>query len=93
MNDFNAESRTLDPRLQEIFEKEKDTLPRDKIKVIGQIFLYTVIVLLFKGGRNYSSIIGLESCGIGSYIVIFSHLVLSFLYSKSIAMKKYEEDS
>lgn len=45
--------------LKDLLEEQKKVFPISKIKLIGLIFLYTVIVLLFKGGSTYDSIIGL----------------------------------
>ena len=70
-----------------------DPLPKEKLKIVGFVFLYTVIILLCKGGENYSSFIGLESCTAGGYILIAIHLLLSFLCSKSIAMKIFERQT
>ena len=56
------------------------------------IYIYTFIILVCRGGKTYDSLIGIESCSFGSWIFAFLHLFLSYLYSKSIAIKKFQLD-
>jgi uncharacterized membrane protein YfcA len=49
-------------------------------------------LLLCRGGKNYESFIGLERCGIGAWVCAVLHLILSYLYSKSIAIRKFQAD-
>lgn len=76
-------------RLKEIISYEKQPYPKDKLKEIGEIFIYTLIVLLCKGGESYDSIIGLQKCGFGSWVFMGLHFLLSYLYTKSIAIRQY----
>jgi hypothetical protein len=64
----------------------------DKIKILMQIYVYTVVLIVIRGGSSFQSIIGLEVCNIGSYVCAILHLLLSYLYSKSIAIKKFQQD-
>ena len=66
--------------------------PEDKLKLIAWIFLYTIASLLFRRGETYDSWIGLENCQIGSYLIVFLHLIVGYLISKSIAIKKNKEE-
>lgn len=56
------------------------------------MLLYSIVLLLCKGGSSFDSIIGLEHCGVGSWMCVLLHVALSYLYSKSIAMKQYQLD-
>lgn len=84
---------TVNPDLEKILEEEKNPLPIEKLKVVGFIFLYTIIVLLIKGGENYPSIIGLTECGMGGYFFVLLHAVLSFIIAKSVAIQMFEKDA
>lgn len=57
-----------------------------------QIYVYTIVLILIRGGSSFQSIIGLEVCHIGSYLCAIFHLILSYLYSKSIAIKRFQQD-
>lgn len=46
-----------------------------------------------RGGKTFESVVGLQSCGIGSYILAMLHIVLSYLYCKSTAMKQFQRDN
>lgn len=63
------------------------------MKLVCGIFLYTVVVLLARGGETYESWAGLESCGIGGFILILIHLILGYFLSKSVAVKKTQEET
>ena len=63
------------------------------MKVILHIYVYTIFILLCKGGRTFDSIIGLERCSYGTWIFSLFHFTLSFLYTKSLAIKKYQLDT
>lgn len=60
-----------------------------KLKIFVYIAAYTVVILLLRGGRNYGSWIGLDSCGVGYWILNLAHLVLSYLIGRSVAIKNF----
>lgn len=64
----------------------------DKLKIIGFVFLYTLAALLLKGGHNYSSLIGIDSCGLLGTSIVFIHLGLSYYFSKTMAIKIVQKD-
>lgn len=49
--------------------------------------------MLCKGSQSYDSMIGLEKCGLGSWVFLVLHLVLSYLYTKSIAIRQHKLDA
>lgn len=44
---------TKNPDFERIEEYDNDPLPKDKLKIVAFIFVYTVIVLLTKGDSNF----------------------------------------
>ena len=46
-------------RLAEILEEEKAIIPFDKLKIVLHTYVYTIVLLLMRGGKNFESIIGL----------------------------------
>lgn len=73
--------------MDEILAYEQNPLPEDKLKMIGFVFLVTLIVLLIKGGHHFDSIIGLEACGFIGNLLIFVHLGLCFYCARQMALK------
>ena len=73
-------------------KQDDGIFPIDKFKIILHIYAYTLIILVCRGGRTYDSLIGLAKCSVGSWICAFLHLFLSYLYSKSIGIKKFQLD-
>jgi uncharacterized membrane protein YfcA len=68
-------------------------LPVRKVRIAAHVYLYSIVLLLVRGGNTTPSIIGLEHCNIGSWVCAGLHLVLSYLYSKSIAIKQFQRDT
>lgn len=79
-------------RLEEILMEEGKILPWEKLKVIMHIYAYTLIILVLRGGKSFDSLIGLERCSFGGWFCALLHLFLSYLYSKSIAIKQCQSD-
>lgn len=48
--------------------------------------------MLLRGSLDFDSITGLESCHIGAWICLLLHFILSYLYCKSIAIRKFQID-
>ena len=79
-------------RLAEVLKEEQKSIPEEKIKIAVQIVFYTVFIVMVRGGRAYPSIFGLEQCNMGSWVCVILHIVLSYLYSKSIAIMQFQKD-
>jgi len=79
-------------RLEEILMEEGKVVPLEKMKVILHIYAYTFIILVLRGGKSFDSLIGLERCSVGGWFCALLHLFLSYLYSKSIAIKQCQLD-
>ena len=79
-------------RLEEILAEEGKLVPLEKLKVILHIYAYTLIILVLRGGKSFDSFIGLERCSVGGWFCALLHLFLSYLYSKSIAIKQCQLD-
>lgn len=79
-------------RLEEILMEEGKLVPWEKLKVIMHIYAYTFIILVLRGGKSFESLIGLERCSVGGWFCALLHLFLSYLYSKSIAIKQCQLD-
>lgn len=75
-------------RLEEILLEEGKLIPLGKLKIILHIYAYTFIILVLRGGKSFDSLIGLERCSVGGWFCALFHLFLSYLYSKSIAIKQ-----
>jgi uncharacterized membrane protein YfcA len=63
-----------------------------KIKLLGTIFLGTVLVLLLKGGNHYDSIINLTKCGLAGDVLIAGHFCISFYLAWKIGWKVINKD-
>ena len=68
-------------------------LPSKKIGVIMLVFVYTLAVLLLKGGDNYDSIVGLESCSWVGNLLVFFHFGISLYCSKAMGHSIIEKDN
>lgn len=79
-------------RLCLILSKEDKAVPVDKLKIILYIYAYTFVVLICRGGKTFDSLIGLEKCSIGSWVVACVHLLLSYLYVRAIGHEKRLKD-
>ncbi len=44
-------------------------------------YIFTVIIYLLRGGSNFDSIVGIDSCGLGGWILLFVHLGVSLYLS------------
>lgn len=60
------------------------------MKIVLYTIIYTVAILLIRGGLKYQSIIGLEACGIGFWVCNALHLIISLLLTKSIAIQQFK---
>jgi hypothetical protein len=48
--------------------------------------------LILRGGKSFDSLIGIDRCGFGGWACAILHLFLSYMYCKSIAMKRCNLD-
>jgi hypothetical protein len=50
----------------------------------------TISLLLFRGSRSFSSILGIEPCGFMYWIFNLLHVALCYLFAKSSAIKIFK---
>ena len=62
------------------------------VRIIFQVYVYTILIILLRGGEGYPSLINLEQCNYGSWILVALHLTLSYFYSKSTAIRQFKRD-
>lgn len=86
MKDINAAEPYFNEELEQILERDRDPLPKDKIKLIAFVFLYTVLVLLLKGNNQFDSIVGISSCGFMGTLLIFVHLGVSYFCARRMSL-------
>ena len=93
VNNLEEQLRVTDlhPALADSLEQNKALFQKDKLKVLLYVTIYTVAILFIRFGRAYSSWIGLESCGIGFWIFNATHLALSYLTAKSVAIQHFKQ--
>lgn len=90
--EFELKVANLHPILAETIERNRSVFQKDKLKIVLYVVLYTVGILLLRGGKSYSSWVGIEPCGIGFWLCNFLHLALSYLVSKSIAIEQFKTE-
>lgn len=64
---------------------ERNPFPKNKFMIIGFIFIYTLIIFLIKGGNQFHSIFGINSCGLIGNILVACHFIVSFYCSKKLS--------
>jgi hypothetical protein len=57
----------------------------------GGYYIFTVLLLLMKGGLHHTSWIGIRSCGFGSWVLLLLHLAVSIYWSYYTALQIIEE--
>eukprot|EP00939_MAST-03C_sp_MAST-3C-sp1_P000644 g644.t1 len=70
-------SPTRRNRLAEIKTQEARILPVEKIALIGLVWVAIMILALMRGGHGAGSIVGVESCSAGYWVLTFSVFPLS----------------
>ena len=81
----------LHPALADTLALNKSFFQKDKLKVLLYVIIYTVCLLLLRGGHSYSSWIGVEACGVGYWLFNITHLALSYLTAKSDAILQFKQ--
>lgn len=62
------------------------------MRIIFLVFLYTVALLLVKGGHNYDSVIGLPTCGMVGNVLVFVHLGISLWCAIKMGQNTIDKD-
>lgn len=50
----------------------------------------TIMILLLRGSRSFTSIVGVEPCGIMYWVLNLFHMALCYLFAKSSAIKIFK---
>lgn len=80
--------------LQKIIQYENQLIPWDKLSLMIIILIILTFIYLFRGSRNFESILGFEYCGVGYWITQFTFIPIGgviLFYCIKVLNKEYNE--
>ena len=87
---FGEEPRNSE--LNRIIEKDLEPIPMRKFLIFLVIVAYTLVLVLFRGGEKFPSILGLTPCGFGTWVCVLLQFGISYWFAKYIGQTQYSLD-